>query len=56
MAGAHTSEFHNIETGIMTERRFISVVPSNHRAPERAGVQRPAIYYGLVSDGDITLL
>uniref|UniRef100_A0A3B3Q2K9 Neurexin 2 n=1 Tax=Paramormyrops kingsleyae TaxID=1676925 RepID=A0A3B3Q2K9_9TELE len=30
MTGAHTQlEFHNIETGIMTERRFISVVPSN---------------------------
>ncbi|XP_069036509.1 neurexin-2-like isoform X12 [Lepisosteus oculatus] len=30
MTGAHTRlEFHNIETGIMTERRFISVVPSN---------------------------
>ncbi|XP_048094018.1 neurexin 2a isoform X11 [Alosa alosa] len=30
MTGAHTRlEFHNIETGIMTERRFISVLPSN---------------------------
>ncbi|XP_039677565.1 neurexin 2b isoform X3 [Perca fluviatilis] len=30
MTGAHTRlEFHNIETGIMTERRFISVVPSH---------------------------
>ncbi|KAL2094839.1 hypothetical protein ACEWY4_009558 [Coilia grayii] len=30
MSGAHTRlEFHNIETGIMTERRFISVLPSN---------------------------
>lgn len=30
MTGGHTRlEFHNIETGIMTERRFISVVPSN---------------------------
>ncbi|XP_061104010.1 neurexin 2a isoform X1 [Conger conger] len=30
MSGAHTRlEFHSIETGIMTERRFISVVPSN---------------------------
>ncbi|XP_065117996.1 neurexin 2b isoform X3 [Paramisgurnus dabryanus] len=30
MTGDHTRlEFHNIETGIMTERRFISVVPSN---------------------------
>ncbi|XP_071779621.2 neurexin-2-beta isoform X3 [Centroberyx gerrardi] len=30
MTGAHTRlEFHNIESGIMTERRFISVVPSN---------------------------
>ncbi len=30
MNGAHTQlEFHNIETGIMTERRFISVMPSN---------------------------
>ncbi|XP_051922879.1 neurexin-2-like isoform X11 [Hippocampus zosterae] len=30
MTGAHTRlEFHNIETGIMTERRFISAVPSN---------------------------
>ncbi|KAF4098461.1 hypothetical protein G5714_020491 [Onychostoma macrolepis] len=30
MSGAHTQlEFHNIETGIMTERRFISVMPSN---------------------------
>ncbi|XP_075307647.1 neurexin-2-beta isoform X8 [Odontesthes bonariensis] len=30
MSGAHTRlEFHNIETGIMTERQFASVVPSN---------------------------
>ncbi|XP_056302734.1 neurexin 2a isoform X1 [Danio aesculapii] len=30
MSGAHTQlEFHHIETGIMTERRFISVMPSN---------------------------
>nr|XP_023683145.1 neurexin-2-like isoform X2 [Paramormyrops kingsleyae] len=30
ISGAHTRlEFHNIETGIMTERRFVSVVPSN---------------------------
>uniref|UniRef100_A0A671PZ17 Neurexin-2-like n=1 Tax=Sinocyclocheilus anshuiensis TaxID=1608454 RepID=A0A671PZ17_9TELE len=30
MSGVHTQlEFHHIETGIMTERRFISVMPSN---------------------------
>ncbi|XP_042566907.1 neurexin 2a isoform X9 [Cyprinus carpio] len=30
MSGAHSQlEFHHIETGIMTERRFISVMPSN---------------------------
>ncbi|XP_036443893.1 neurexin 2a isoform X4 [Colossoma macropomum] len=30
MSGAHTQlEFHHIETGIMTERRFISIMPSN---------------------------
>ncbi|XP_017554229.1 neurexin 2a isoform X14 [Pygocentrus nattereri] len=30
MSGAHTQlEFHHIETGVMTERRFISVMPSN---------------------------
>ncbi|XP_051537567.1 neurexin-2-like isoform X2 [Myxocyprinus asiaticus] len=30
MSGAHTQlELHHIETGIMTERRFISVMPSN---------------------------
>uniref|UniRef100_A0A672KHK1 Neurexin-2-like n=1 Tax=Sinocyclocheilus grahami TaxID=75366 RepID=A0A672KHK1_SINGR len=30
MSGAHTQlEFHHIETGIMTERRFIAVMPSN---------------------------
>lgn len=30
MAGDHTQlEFHNIETGIVTEKRFMSMVPSN---------------------------
>nr|XP_029503093.1 neurexin-3a-like [Oncorhynchus nerka] len=30
MAGDHTRlEFHNIETGIMTERRFVSTIPSS---------------------------
>lgn len=30
MAGDHTQlEFHNVETGIVTEKRFMPAVPSN---------------------------
>lgn len=30
MVGDHTRlEFHNIETGVMTERRFVSTIPSS---------------------------
>ena len=55
MAGAHTRlEFHNIETGIMTERRFISVVPSNFIGPLSGLVFNGQPYMDQCKDGDIT--
>ncbi|XP_060032122.1 neurexin-2-beta isoform X9 [Erinaceus europaeus] len=55
MAGAHTRlEFHNIETGIMTERRFISVVPSNFIGHLSGLVFNGQPYMDQCKDGDIT--
>ncbi|XP_025070718.1 neurexin-2-beta [Alligator sinensis] len=54
MAGAHTRlEFHNIETGIMTERRFISVVPSNFIGHLSGLVFNGLPYMDLCQHGDI---
>uniref|UniRef100_A0A5F5PRN3 Neurexin-2 n=1 Tax=Equus caballus TaxID=9796 RepID=A0A5F5PRN3_HORSE len=55
MAGAHTRlEFHNIETGIMTERRFISVVPSNFIGHLSGLMFNGQPYMDQCKDGDIT--
>ncbi|XP_045064132.1 neurexin 2a isoform X3 [Coregonus clupeaformis] len=55
MAGAHTRlEFHNIETGIMTERRFISVVPSNFRGHLQALSFNGVPYLDQCKNGDIS--
>ncbi|ELW65077.1 Neurexin-2-alpha [Tupaia chinensis] len=55
MAGAHTRlELHNIETGIMTERRFISVVPSNFIGHLSGLLFNGQPYMDQCKDGDIT--
>ncbi|XP_036286375.1 neurexin-2-beta isoform X14 [Pipistrellus kuhlii] len=55
MAGAHTRlELYNIETGIMTERRFISVVPSNFIGHLSGLVFNGQPYMDQCKDGDIT--
>ncbi|XP_058868162.1 neurexin-2-like isoform X17 [Acipenser ruthenus] len=55
MAGAHTRlEFHNIETGIMTERRFISVVPSNFIGHLQSLSFNALPYLDLCKNGDIS--
>ncbi|XP_028917612.1 neurexin-2-beta isoform X35 [Ornithorhynchus anatinus] len=55
MAGAHTRlEFHNIETGIMTERRFISVVPSNFIGHLSGLLFNSQPYMDQCKDGDIS--
>ncbi|XP_069501171.1 neurexin-2-beta isoform X24 [Ambystoma mexicanum] len=54
MAGDHTRlEFHNIETGIMTERRFISVVPSNFIGHLSSLLFNAMPYMDLCKNGDI---
>ncbi|XP_078516892.1 neurexin-2-beta isoform X6 [Lissotriton helveticus] len=54
MAGDHTRlEFHNIETGIMTERRFISVVPSNFIGHLSSLLFNSMPYMDLCKNGDI---
>uniref|UniRef100_A0A8C7RYF8 Neurexin 2 n=1 Tax=Oncorhynchus mykiss TaxID=8022 RepID=A0A8C7RYF8_ONCMY len=55
MAGAHTRlEFHNIETGIMTERRFISVVPTNFIGHLQALSFNGVPYLDQCKNGDIS--
>ncbi|XP_039222095.1 neurexin-2-beta isoform X8 [Crotalus tigris] len=55
MAGAHTRlEFHNIETGIMTERRFISMVPSNFIGHLSSLIFNGMPYMDLCKNGDIS--
>uniref|UniRef100_A0A8C7K5M0 Neurexin 2 n=1 Tax=Oncorhynchus kisutch TaxID=8019 RepID=A0A8C7K5M0_ONCKI len=55
MTGAHTRlEFHNIETGIMTERRFISVVPSNFIGHLQALSFNGVPYLDQCKNGDIS--
>ncbi|KAI3373631.1 hypothetical protein L3Q82_022229 [Scortum barcoo] len=55
MTGAHTRlEFNNIETGIMTERRFISVMPSNFIGHLQALSLNGMLYLDQCKNGDIS--
>ncbi|XP_072887460.1 neurexin-2-like isoform X21 [Hemitrygon akajei] len=55
MAGDHTRlEFHNIETGIMTEKRFISIVPSNFIGHLQSLSFNGMHYIDLCKNGDIS--
>uniref|UniRef100_A0A7N6ADP3 Neurexin 2 n=1 Tax=Anabas testudineus TaxID=64144 RepID=A0A7N6ADP3_ANATE len=55
MSGAHTRlEFNNIETGIMTERRFISVMPSNFIGHLQALSFNGMLYLDQCKNGDIS--
>ncbi|XP_067303726.1 neurexin 2b isoform X7 [Pseudorasbora parva] len=55
MTGDHTRlEFHNIETGIMTERRFISVVPSNFIGHLQGLMVNSVPYLDQCKNGDIS--
>ncbi|XP_059403493.1 neurexin-2-like isoform X3 [Carassius carassius] len=55
MTGDHTRlEFHNIETGIMTERRFISVVPSNFIGHLQGLTLNGVPYLDQCKNGDIS--
>ncbi|XP_057215527.1 neurexin 2a isoform X15 [Triplophysa rosa] len=55
MSGAHTQlEFHHIETGIMTERRFISVMPSNFIGHLQGLSFNGMPYLDLCKNGDIS--
>ncbi|XP_058240452.1 neurexin 2b isoform X3 [Hemibagrus wyckioides] len=55
MTGAHTRlEFHNIETGIMTERQFISVVPSNFVGHLQGLTVNGVPYLDQCKNGDIS--
>uniref|UniRef100_A0A3P8QKC2 Neurexin 2 n=1 Tax=Astatotilapia calliptera TaxID=8154 RepID=A0A3P8QKC2_ASTCA len=55
MTGAHTRlEFNNIETGIMSERRFISVVPSNFIGHLQALSFNGMLYLDQCKNGDIS--
>ncbi|XP_069049097.1 neurexin 3a isoform X39 [Lepisosteus oculatus] len=54
MVGDHTRlEFHNIETGIMTERRFISVIPSSFIGHLQSLKFNGMLYIDLCKNGDI---
>uniref|UniRef100_A0A7N9AUB1 Neurexin 2a n=1 Tax=Mastacembelus armatus TaxID=205130 RepID=A0A7N9AUB1_9TELE len=55
MTGAHTRlEFSNIETGIMTERHFISVMPSNFIGHLQALSFNGMLYLDQCKNGDIS--
>ncbi|NP_001073453.1 neurexin 2b precursor [Danio rerio] len=55
MTGDHTRlEFHSIETGIMTERRFISVVPSNFIGHLQGLLLNGVPYLDQCKNGDIS--
>lgn len=55
MTGAHTRlEFNNIETGIMTERRFISVMPSNFIGHLQVLSFNGMLYLDQCKNGDIS--
>ncbi|KAM4772825.1 neurexin-1 isoform 16-T16 [Rhinophrynus dorsalis] len=54
MAGDHTRlEFHNIETGIITERRYLSAVPSNFIGHLQSLTFNGMAYIDLCKNGDI---
>ncbi|KAM9364565.1 neurexin-1a-like isoform 21-T21 [Pholidichthys leucotaenia] len=54
MAGDHTQlEFHNIETGIVTEKRFMSMVPSNYIGHLQSLSFNGMAYIDLCKNGDI---
>ncbi|XP_072424247.1 neurexin 3a isoform X23 [Chiloscyllium punctatum] len=54
MLGDHTRlEFHNIETGIMTERRFISIAPSSFIGHLQSLMFNGMMYIDLCKNGDI---
>ncbi|XP_028352042.1 neurexin 3 isoform X2 [Physeter macrocephalus] len=54
MVGDHTRlEFHNIETGIMTEKRYTSVVPSSFIGHLQSLMFNGLLYIDLCKNGDI---
>lgn len=54
MAGDHTRlEFHNIETGTMTEKRFASAVPSKFIGHLQSLMFNGMLYIDLCKNGDI---
>ncbi|XP_057638525.1 neurexin 3 isoform X10 [Chionomys nivalis] len=54
MVGDHTRlEFHNIETGIMTEKRYISVAPSSFIGHLQSLMFNGLLYIDLCKNGDI---
>ncbi|XP_056914173.1 neurexin 3a isoform X8 [Takifugu flavidus] len=54
MAGDHTRlEFHNIETGTMTERRFVSSIPSSFIGHLQSLRFNGMLYIDLCKNGDI---
>uniref|UniRef100_A0A3P8VND8 Neurexin-1a-like n=1 Tax=Cynoglossus semilaevis TaxID=244447 RepID=A0A3P8VND8_CYNSE len=54
MAGDHTQlEFHNVETGIVTEKRFIPAVPSNFIGHLQGLALNGMPYIDLCKNGDI---
>ncbi|XP_068116171.1 neurexin-2-beta isoform X7 [Hyperolius riggenbachi] len=54
MAGDHTRlELHHLETGIMTERRFVSALPSNFLGHLTALRYNGAPYLDLCQDGEL---
>jgi len=54
MAGDHTRlEFHNIETGIITERRYLSSVPSNFIGHLQSLTFNGMAYIDLCKNGNI---
>ncbi|XP_052010069.1 neurexin-3a-like isoform X11 [Xyrauchen texanus] len=54
MVGDHTRlEFHNIETGVMTERRFISMIPSSFIGHLQSLKFNGMLYIDQCKNGDI---
>ncbi|KAM4690208.1 neurexin-3 isoform 1-T1 [Rhinophrynus dorsalis] len=54
MVGDHTRlEFHNIETGVMTEKRFASTVPSSFIGHLQSLMFNGLLYIDLCKNGDI---
>ncbi|XP_032431014.1 neurexin 1a isoform X14 [Xiphophorus hellerii] len=54
MAGDHTQlEFHNVETGIVTEKRFMPIVPSNFIGHLQGLMLNGMPYIDLCKNGDI---